>query len=168
MTTDGGVPAVRKQIGEFHICSFDGLTTRELYEILRARADVFVGEEKILYPDADGIDYNSVHVFSSDEDGKVIAYLRMFPKADESGVVQMGRVLTREHGKGLGQKLLTAAMHAAAQYMCAREIYLESQKHAEGFYLKAGFETTSADFIEAGIPHVQMRRNLAARGVSIS
>lgn len=71
--------AVRKQIGEFHICSFDGLTTRELYEILRAR-----------------------------------------------------------------------------------EIYLESQKHAEGFYLKAGFETMSADFVEAGIPHVQMRRNLAA------
>ena len=152
--------AVREQIREFHICSFDALTTRELYEILRARADVFVGEEKILYPDADGIDYDSVHVFSEDANGRVTAYLRMFPKADEPGVVQMGRVLTREHGKGLGQKLLMAAMQGAAEYMGASEIYLESQKHAEGFYLKAGFVTTSGEFMEAGIPHMQMRRQL--------
>ena len=33
---------------------------------------------------------------------------------------------------------------------------------------KAGFEAMSADFIEAWIPHVQMRRNLAARSISIS
>ena len=151
---------MREQIGEFHICTFDALTTRELYEILRARADVFIGEEKILYPDADGIDYDSVHVFSADPDGRVTSYLRMFPKADEPGVVQMGRVLTREHGKGLGQKLLMAAMQGAAEYMGASEIYLESQKHAEGFYLKEGFKTTSEEFIEAGIPHVQMRRKL--------
>jgi ElaA protein len=148
---------VRTKIEEFYICSFDALTLNELYEILRARADVFVGEEKILYPDADGIDYDAVHVFSISADGKVTAYLRMFPKADEPGVVQMGRVLTREHGRGLGYKLLMAAVRGACQYMNACGIYLESQKQAEGFYRKAGFMTTSAEFIEAGVPHVQMR-----------
>lgn len=140
--------------------AFDELTTRELYEIMRARADVFVGEEKILYPDADGLDYESLHVFSLRSDGRVESYLRMFPKEDEPGVVQIGRVLTRVHGQGLGMRLLLAGLDAATERLGAYEVYVESQKHAQGFYLKAGFETASDDFIEAGIPHVQMRKRL--------
>lgn len=148
------------EAGEFEVRAFDELTTRELYEIMRARADVFVGEEKILYPDADGLDYESVHVFSWDGRGRVSAYLRMFPKEDEPGVVQIGRVLTRVHGQGLGRQLLLAGLDAAKLRLGAREVYVESQKHAQGFYLKAGFETVSDDFLEAGIPHVQMRKKL--------
>lgn len=144
----------------FFVRSFDMLTVRELYEIMRARADVFVGEEKILYPDADGIDTRCLHVYSTGPDGTVTAYLRMYPKEGESGVVQMGRVLTSVHGTGLGLKLLKAGMQAAAHYMHAVEIYVESQKHAQGFYQKSGFVVTSEDFIEAGIVHVQMRLRL--------
>ena len=147
---------MREKIGDFQICSFDALTTHELYEMMRARADVFVGEEKILYPDADGVDYDSIHVFRTDSDGRVIAYLRMFRKADEPGT-------TREHGQGLGHKLLEAAMQGAAQFMGAREVYLESQKHAEDFYVKSGFVAASGEFLEAGIPHIQMRRSLDRR-----
>lgn len=148
---------MRETLEGFWICSFDALTTGELYEILRARADVFVGEEKILYPDPDGMDYDSVHVFCVDPEGRVTAYLRMFPKKDEPGVIQMGRVLTREHGQGLGRKLLDAAASAAARYLDAKEIYVESQKQAAGFYQKSGFHVTSGEFMEAGIPHIQMR-----------
>ena len=154
---------MREKMGDFQICSFDALTTHELYEMMRARADVFVGEEKILYPDADGVDYDCIHVFRTDSDGRVIAYLRMFRKADEPGTIQMGRVLTREHGQGLGHKLLEAAMQGAAQFMGAREVYLESQKHAEDFYVKSGFVAASGEFLEAGIPHIQMRRSLDRR-----
>ena len=69
----------------------------------------------------------------------------------------MGRVLTRDHGTGLGMKLLNAGIQAAGEWMDAREIYVESQNYAEGFYAKAGFKVTSEDFIEAGVLHVQMR-----------
>lgn len=143
----------------FEVRSFSELTAGELYEILRARADVFTGEEKILYPDADGMDYACVHVYCAEEDGTVTAYLRMFWKTDEPGTIQLGRVLTRCHGKGLGRSLLAAAEKAASQ-MGAEEIYLESQKQAEGFYRKAGYETVSGEFLEAGIPHVQMRKQI--------
>lgn len=157
MGQEDRISDIKEVTDGFSIRSFDMLTARELYEILRARADVFVGEEKILYPDADGIDYRCVHVFCTDADGTVTAYLRMYPKEGESGVVQMGRVLTRVHGTGLGRKLLETAVQTAARYMHAGEIYVESQKHAQGFYQKAGFAVTSGEFIEAGIPHVQMR-----------
>lgn len=151
---------IRKTIGSFQVCSFDTLTTQELYEILRARADIFVGEEKILYPDADGMDYKSVHIFRMDEKGSVTSYLRMFPKEDEPGTVHIGRVLTRVHGQGLGRQLLEAAFQAAGEVMQAEEIYVEAQKHAEGFYCAMGFQTTSDDFLEAGVVHVQMRKKL--------
>lgn len=147
-----------KEENGFYIRSFDALNTKELYEIMRARADVFTREEKILYPDADGIDYDCIHVFSMNEKGVVTSYLRIYDKEDEDHVVQMGRVLTRVHGQGLGGKLLEEALRVAFDDLKAHEVYVESQKHAEGFYLKAGFEVTSDDFIEAGIPHVKMRK----------
>lgn len=97
---------VKAELSGFHIRTFDALNIYELYEIFRARADIFTSEEKILYPDADGIDYDCIHVFRTDRDGKVTAYLRMFSKPGEKHVIQMGRVLTREHGRGLGKSSL--------------------------------------------------------------
>lgn len=148
----------QETIDDFEVRSFDNLNTHELYEILRARADVFVGEEEILYPDVDGIDYDSIHVFQTDEAGKVTAYMRLFPKADEPDVAQMGRVLTRVHGQGLGGRLLRAGIKVAFGCMHAGSIYLESQKHAQGYYEKEGFLATSDDFLEADVMHVQMRK----------
>lgn len=84
---------------------FDDLTTRELYEILKARSAVFVVEQNCVYQDIDGLDPASLHVFFEDE-GRIAAYLRAFVK--EPGVVQMGRVLTVDRGCGLGGKLLRA------------------------------------------------------------
>ncbi len=77
--------------------SFDELTTVELYEILKARAAIFVVEQNCVYQDLDDVDYQSLHVFYQ-EDNRVLAYLRAFYK--EKGVVQIGRVLTMQRGNG--------------------------------------------------------------------
>lgn len=42
----------------------------------------------------------------------------------------------------------------------ATAIYVESQKQAEGFYLREGFEAETDDFLEAWIWHVGMRKRL--------
>ena len=42
---------------------FEELTTTELYEILRARFEVFVIEQECVYLDIDGVDYRSLHIF---------------------------------------------------------------------------------------------------------
>ena len=44
-------------------CDFNSLSPEELYEILRARVNVFVVEQNCPYPELDGIDYISTHVF---------------------------------------------------------------------------------------------------------
>lgn len=93
----------------FFAKTFDELTTHELYEIMRARAAVFVSEQKIVYPDADGLDYQRMHVFAADENGRVEAYLRMFRADGLPDAAQFGRVLTVHHGRGTGAQLMRFA-----------------------------------------------------------
>lgn len=132
---------------------FDSLSTRELYEILRARAEIFVVEQNCVYQDLDGKDYESLHVFY-EEDGQVIAYLRAFFRDAET--VQMGRVLTLRHGAGLGGRLLRDGIEQVRALMKPARIYIEAQCYAIGFYEREGFRICSEEFLEDGIPHVQM------------
>lgn len=132
---------------------FQELTTRELYEILKVRSEIFVLEQKCLYQDMDDKDYDSLHIFYENE-GRIEAYLRAFLKED--GVVQMGRVLTRHHGMGLGGKLLKTGIAQVRERYSPRQIYIEAQCYAIGYYEKEGFRVCSEEFLEDGIPHVQM------------
>ena len=140
-----------------HIQSFPELTVWELYEILRVRAAVFVVEQNCVYPDPDGTDLHSLHVWL-EEEGTILAYLRLFRKDPAENIVQIGRVLTTDRGKGYGATVLQAGIQAAEDRMQADEIYLEAQTYAIGFYEKAGFHVTSVAFLEDGIPHVKMTR----------
>ena len=137
------------------IKKFNELTTIELYEILKARAEVFVVEQNCVYQDLDDRDYNSLHAFLEDE-GKVKAYLRAFIKDANAGTVQIGRVLTTVRGTGLGLDILKIGIEAAKKEFCADKIYIEAQTYAIGFYEKIGFKVISDEFLEDGIPHVSM------------
>lgn len=138
---------------EFVSKFFDELNTTELYEILRARVEIFVVEQECVYQDLDGRDYNSLHIFYMN-DGRAAAYLRAFEK--EKGVVQMGRVLTIEHGKGLGGKLLREGIAEIKKKLSPVKIYIEAQCYATGYYAREGFEICTKEFLEDGIPHVGM------------
>ncbi len=136
---------------------FEQLTTRELYEILKARAEIFVVEQNCVYQDLDDKDYESLHVFY-EEDGKVVAYLRAFYRDDS--IIQIGRVLTLQHGTGLGGKLLKEGISQIKEIMNPKQLYIEAQCYAIGYYEKVGFKVCSEEFLEDGIPHVQMTLDL--------
>jgi len=140
------------------IKTFDQLTLQEFHEILRARAEVFVVEQNCAYQDIDGIDPKSVHLFIRDEEGTVLAYLRLYQKEGEPGTIQVGRVITTSRGTGLGRKILHEGVQYAIGPMKAESLYLEAQRYAAGFYAKEGFAINSEEFLEDGIPHVVMRR----------
>lgn len=138
---------------ELKIKFFDELTTRELYEIVRARTQIFLLEQKIICQDFDGVDYAALHCFL-ERDGRVLAYLRAFPAED--GSVRIGRVLSVTHGIGLGKALMQQSLPKIQVLLPCTAITLHAQKHARGFYEKLGFTATSAEFLEEGIPHVTM------------
>ena len=141
--------------------NFGELSARELYEILRARAEVFVVEQKCPYLDPDGIDERARHVFIEDDTGRLLAYLRFFPKPGEPSAVQIGRVLARKRGRGLGMRILRKGIEEVRALTQAAEIYIEAQTYTLGFYRRAGFEAFGEAFDEDGISHTRMRLKLA-------
>ena len=138
---------------ELVVKTFEQLNTRELYEILRVRAAVFVVEQDCAYQDVDGIDLRAVHAFLQNEGG-IRAYLRLFEKDEHTA--QMGRMLTVERGTGLGGRLLKEGIRIARDVLKKDALYIEAQCYAVGFYTREGFKVTSEEFLEDGIPHVQM------------
>ena len=146
---------VRGNKMDFFAKRFDELNTKELYEILKARTEIFVMEQNIHYQDMDDIDYKSLHCFLADG-GKVYAYLRAFYADEACGIVKVGRVLTLWHGNGTGMELMNNSIQAIRQKMNCKKICIDAQKHAVGFYRKFGFEEVSDDFLEEGIVHVRM------------
>lgn len=143
---------------EFFAKTFDQLTTRELYEIVRARTQIFLLEQGIICQDFDGVDYDSLHCFLQ-SDGKLLAYLRAY--RTESGEVKIGRVLSLTHKMGHGKELMRHALPKIASVFECDTIHVGAQTQALGFYESVGFVKTSDEFLDEGIPHVHMELKLS-------
>lgn len=142
------------------ICKhFNELSAAELYEILKARCAVFMVEQKIICQDMDGVDYLSLHCYLTEGD-TVVGYLRAFVDAEDASCVRIGRVLTLEHGKGVGRLLMEKSLPEIAGRFGCKKFILNAQKYAAGYYEKFGFTVTSQTFLEEGIPHVRMELSL--------
>lgn len=149
-----------EQAMEWVAKEFKELTTTELYEILKARAEIFIMEQNINYQDMDDMDYKSLHCFYK-EGAKVVAYLRAFYKDDGRKAVQAGRVLTLAHGNGIGRRLMEEGLREIQERMPCEKICVDAQKYAEGFYGKFGFQTVSGEYVESGVVHVDMELDVA-------
>ena len=140
---------------EFFVKKFSELSVNELYEILKSRAEVFLIEQGIICQDMDDIDYKSSHYFLTDNE-KIVAYLRAFECEDDLHTLSIGRVLTIEHGKGIGRELIERSLLQIKNERVYNRIILHAQKYAIGFYEKFGFKVISDEFLEEGVIHVSM------------
>ncbi|MBQ6826304.1 MAG: GNAT family N-acetyltransferase [Clostridia bacterium] len=136
--------------------NFSELSLMELYEILKARSQIFILEKNMHCQDIDSVDIKARHFFI-EENGKLLAYLRAFYTDDSKTVVKIGRVLSITHGIGLGTDIMRKAMADIKENMKCQKICLDSQKSAIGFYEKLGFKTVSGEFLEEGVIHVIMQ-----------
>ena len=143
---------------KMHIKPFSKLSTTELYEILKARFNVFYLEQHILYPDLDDIDYYATH-FAIFRKGHVIAYARLFQDTTQGQWI-IGRMLTVERGKGFGKYILSQIEQLALS-QSVNSLFMHAQIHAVPFYEALGYTTEGEIFQEAGIPHIRMRKSLA-------
>lgn len=140
---------------EVIVKKFSELSTDELYSILELRVAVFVVEQECHYLEVDGLDREAVHVWL-EEDGRILAYLRVMDRGVESEYVSIGRLLAARRREGLGSRVLSEGIRVAKEYFGADKIYLEAQVYARGLYEKQGFRAVSEEFLLDGIPHVKM------------
>ena len=138
-----------------HRKRFQELTVDELYELLRARSEVFVVEQDCVYQDMDGDDQASIHLWLSDGD-KVVAVCRVCPAGTHMEEVSIGRVITTERGKGYGKRIMLEGIEVARECFGATRIDIEAQEYARGFYEQVGFRQSTEPFILDGIPHIRM------------
>lgn len=143
---------------DIKIKRFEDLTTSELYEILRCRAEVFVVEQNCDYQDLDMLDMASTHLYI-EADGKIMAYLRVIDPGVKYSAASIGRVLTMKEfrGQGLTRLLMSEAIRIGKSLCDTIEI--EAQAYLTEFYNSLGFRRTSDVFMLAGIPHVSMVLN---------
>ncbi len=148
---------------------FSELSIDELYDLLKLRVEVFIVEQLCPYQELDDKDKNAYHLFLKDNNG-IVAYLRVFfneiymnSHIKESdilfNVASIGRVVSSVRRKGYATTLLNEAVNVAREKYSAERIILEAQVYAKSLYEKIGFIQTSAEFLEDGIPHVQMMLN---------
>lgn len=140
---------------ELVVKGFAELSNEDLYEIMQLRVSVFVVEQACPYQELDGKDQGALHVYYRDGEG-VQAYLRILKPGVSFQEAALGRVLTRQRGTGLGGQILREGIRLAGERFHARALRIEAQTYAKGFYEKAGFRQVSEEFLEDGIPHIQM------------
>jgi predicted GNAT family N-acyltransferase len=68
-------------------------------------------------------------------------------------------VLKPWRGRGVGGLILQRLMNEA-RARGHTEVVLSAQVHAAAFYRAHGFAEEGADYLDAGIPHCNMRRRL--------
>ena len=144
---------------ELTVKHFSQLSAEELFEIYKLRVSVFIVEQRCPYQDVDGADRTAYHLWLRDENG-IAAYARLLPPGVTFPTAAIGRVIAVRRRCGLGTRIVDAAINAAREKLSADVITIEAQVYARSLYEKAGFVQTSEEFLEDGIPHVQMQLRL--------
>ncbi|RJG06156.1 GNAT family N-acetyltransferase [Noviherbaspirillum cavernae] len=119
------------------------------------RYDVFVIEQHVpVELEWDDMDAACVHALAYDDQGAAVGTGRLLP----DGHIGRMAVRSQARGSGIGGAILDALMQQARD-RGDRAVMLNAQTHAAPFYRRYGFVQEGEEFMEAGIPHVQMRHD---------
>jgi len=141
--------------------TFSELDTDELYQILRLRSEVFVVEQNCVYQDIDNKDQNAIHLYFKEND-QIVAYTRIFKAGEYYENPCIGRVVVskKNRGKDLGKKIMIDSIEYIKQNIKGEKIELSAQKYLDKFYKDLGFYKIGEDYLEDGIPHQRMIKEI--------
>jgi len=127
----------------------------------KIRTEVFIDEQRVpLEMEWDEADDVCMHAVVFNRLGQALATGRLLPS--DNGTAKIGRVAVNRvlRGSGVGKQVMDALIDAARRRGDKR-IVLHAQRTAESFYRGLGFAVHGEEFEEAGIPHIEMTRELA-------
>ncbi|WP_160726042.1 GNAT family N-acetyltransferase [Bacillus sp. USDA818B3_A] len=80
------------------------------------------------------------------------------------GVGKLERICILEPYRNFGLgKIIIKALEEIAEEQGVSQVKLHGQTHAEGFYQKLGYRTSSDIFMEDGIPHILMLKEIPTK-----
>lgn len=138
-------------------------STQEMKGAHDLRMKVFVGEQGV--PPGDEMDehdetaYHAVAV----KDGVVVGTGRLLVDSPLEGRIGRMAVERSLRRKGLGGRVLSF-LEKEAKRRGVRRISLDAQSNVTAFYASHGYVEEGEPFLEVGIPHVKMVKDLAGQG----
>lgn len=133
----------------------------ELQQAFKIREEVFVKEQGVPLEDEfdeyDQLNGNCEHILVYHEGEAVgTGCVRVV-----EGVGKLERICILKSYRKLGiGKVIVQGLENIAKEKGLEKVKLHGQTHAEGFYQKLGYETASDEFMEDGIPHYLMVKEL--------
>jgi predicted GNAT family N-acyltransferase len=119
------------------------------------RRAVFIEEQGVAEADeVDNLDGTAIHLLATDQ-GRPVGSARLLVLG-ETGKIGRVCVLREARGTGMGAALMRAAVAELRRVPGVRKVKLGAQTHAVGFYERLGFQVVGDEFLDAGIPHVEM------------
>ncbi len=121
------------------------------------RTEVFIIEQHV--PEElewDELDNNATHLLTYDHQQHCCATLRML----DDGHIGRVAVLKPYRNQGIAREMMNRAIILATQRDLP-SVVLNAQKSIVPLYQSLGFICEGNEFIDAGIPHIKMRKELA-------
>ncbi|GAN78647.1 GNAT family N-acetyltransferase [Acidocella aminolytica] len=130
----------------------------ELTACFAIRMAVFVDEQKVpAEEEMDALDAGALHLLAI-WNGSPAGTARAVEKTP--GIWKIGRVAVAAGFRGHG---IGVALMRGIEAACAGDVFvLDAQTHAVGFYEKLGYAAEGPKFLDAGIPHLFMRKDGSA------
>lgn len=137
---------------------FDELSLDELHDLIALRIKVFVIEQNCPYQDLDGLDKKCYHLLAKNAKNEIVGTARILPPGLIYPPVGIGRIVLDESVRGgkNGHELMKQCIQFIFAKFGEVNMKLSAQKHLEKFYAQHGFLSTGKEYLEDGIPHVEM------------
>ncbi len=121
-------------------------------DIKEIRTSVFIKEQHV--PEElewDEFDSEATHILAY-YDNKAVATARLL----KNGHIGRMAVLKEFRNRNIGKNMLKYILELAKKHLVT-DIRLSAQEHAVEFYRKMGFSVVSDVYMDAGIPHYDMK-----------
>ena len=130
----------------------------ERSDALSVRRTVFIDEQGVPEElELDGRDDESIQ-FAAYVDGAAVGAARL-REYEGAAKIERVAVLESHRGRGIGAELMEVVESTAREEGYDRAV-LHAQVPVVAFYRKLGYEVTSEEFMDAGIPHHEMEKPL--------
>ena len=138
---------------------YNDLSLNEFHDIVVLRIAIFIVEQNCPYQELDGKDKKSYHLICRNGLGDLVGTLRILPPNLSYTTVGIGRIVLAKEARGehQGHEMMRQSMQFIVEEYGLVPIMLSAQKHLENFYASHGFNSTGKEYLEDGIPHVEMR-----------
>lgn len=143
----------------WQIKHYNDLTLNEFHDLIALRIAIFVVEQNCPYQELDGKDKKSYHMICRDGMGNLAGTARILsPGIAYPDASAIGRVVIREdlRGEGHGHTLMNKCVEFCTKEFGDTPIRISAQKHLENYYAEHNFVSTGKEYLEDGIPHVEM------------